>query len=107
MGSSIAQVFNVQNFVNLRQELGFSSSILEEVRKNAIVTLTDNKVYFFGSSQSVKACNDICSIPGGGIPRYLEEDLDSCFQGNTMWYKVRTQGGNVGFVSGKFLRAIQ
>lgn len=109
-----ARVRGVSEFTNLRASPGFDSEVIAEVPLDARVMSLATGVQRWemppGASDS---CRQVCDWmrPGPDGVKALNsalggdfETVDQCFEDNQIWYHVETEGGQTGYVSGKFLR---
>lgn len=108
-----AQVRGVKNFTNLRSAAGFEGEVIGEVALGERVSpVQSTKAGFHVASNGTENCRSACEwmTPGpGGIKALYSagpdfDFINQCFEGNNIWYQVKTTSGLQGYVSGKFLR---
>ena len=99
-------VTNVENFVNMRAKASFKSDVLAEVARGAVLVPADNGIYLPEEASDMDAqCAELCRSSGQRQMSDAEwQGLQQCFDANRIWYKVKQPKGEIGFVSGKFLR---
>tara|TARA_R110002049_G_scaffold10127_1_gene50087 strand:- start:40676 stop:42133 length:1458 start_codon:yes stop_codon:yes gene_type:complete len=98
-----AFVTNVTEFANLRAAPAFAAPLVAEVPRDARVSRTDDA--FYGADTATPHCMSLCQgAYGGPMDAAQMADLNQCFETNAIWYRVRSDSGVVGFLSGKFLR---
>ena len=97
-------VINVNNFVNVRANIGFDQPVVGEARKGARLVIASGKRHAFGDRAVQTLCRQTCVALGESGPRpHILRQLNQCFEDNGLWFQVRGSGLR-GYVSGKFLR---
>lgn len=103
-------VTNVQNFVNIRRDVGFNAPVLYQARIGERLTAETNNVHYFGSEEQYRRCDGVCEYlktqPEYQATGYERTVLNQCFEDNVMWYQVTVANGRTGFVSGRYLTSI-
>lgn len=103
--SSDFVVTNVEEYVNIRQSPGFGGTVVEEAPLGSGLTLLASRnVSGVGTSQQIRRCQRVCErlqdAPGN---QSAQAGVRQCLDDNVLWYRVRTEAGNEGYVSGRFL----
>lgn len=96
-----AKIVNVNEYVNLRQQPGFSSRILSQIGKNEIV-----RVVRSDSIRATQICIDVCQALSLGTREQdtIGSRVQQCIDDNEVWIEVIDARGNRGWVSRKFLK---
>ena len=97
-------VTNVNNFVNVRANVGFDQPIVGEARKGQRLSISSARRFAFGDRAVQIRCRQTCNaLKESGPKPHVLQQLNQCFEDNGLWFQVRG-GGLRGFVSGKFLK---
>ena len=99
-------ITNVENFVNMRAQSGFSGRVVAEIPLGGAVFPADKEMYLSSDKQAGdQRCVDLClAARKQALTGNTLAELDQCFDNNRFWYKVRLANGQTGYVSGKFLK---
>lgn len=98
-------VVNVSEYVNLREEAGFSAPVLRQVPLGERLRVIGTQSLRTPGDESVaERCLEACDAVALD-PADTEEDarVKRCIAANILWYEVRDSENRAGFVSRKFL----
>lgn len=103
--SSPARVTNVNEYVNLRREPGFSARVVRRVPLGEQVQVTSSNPRGFGSARAIQNCQNACQALDRnlGDPAALAR-ARQCIDDNVIWYEVTDARGNRGWISRRFLQ---
>jgi hypothetical protein len=99
------EVGRVQEFVNIRQAPGFEQDIVATAALGAELTVVNAlQVSGVGASEQIRECQTACGHQqSGNQSRAIQDLVRQCLEDNVLWYRVRTDEGLEGYVSGRFL----
>lgn len=98
-----AKIMNVNEYVNLRQQPGFSSRILAQIGRNEIVRIVRRD-----SIRATQICIDVCQALSRGTREQdtIGSRVQQCIDDNEVWIEVIDARGNRGWVGRKFLAEV-
>ena len=93
---------NISEYVNLRFDPSTQSAAISKIEKGEPLSRADGSTYFGLNSTSSNQCYRLCDSENNG--KHLDKTaLGACIEDNGLWYKMRNQRGQVGYISAKFL----
>ena len=101
-----ARVVNVNEYVNLRRQPGFSTAIIRRVPLGERLQLGGSgNARGFGSASQRQNCQNACqSLERNPDDRAARGRAQQCVDDNVIWYEVIDARGNRGWISRRFLQ---
>ncbi len=101
-----ARVVNVNEYVNMRRQPGFSAPIVRRVPLGERLQLAGSgNAQGFGSARQRQNCQNACQAldrnPSDAAARARAQQ---CIDDNVIWYEVLDERGNRGWISRRFLQ---
>ncbi len=106
---SSARITNVSEYVNLRRQPDFSSSILRQVQLGERVRLQQaDNITITGQERDRQSCINACqAFSRNAEDRTARNRTLQCIQDNMIWYEVNDARGNRGWISRRYLEETQ
>ena len=98
------RVVNVDEYVNIRSQASFRSSIVARAVRDEVLTSTNTYSWWFMGSRRGEQCSTLCEqVPNNAA---LQSQTQQCIADAEIWQEVRNSSGQTGFVSVKFLEEL-
>jgi hypothetical protein len=109
LASPIAQITNVNEYVNLRGQSDFSAPVIRQVPLGESVRLLrPDNITVIGQERDRQSCINACQAFGRNAEdRAARDRAQQCIQDNMLWYEITDVRGNRGWVSRRFLEEVE
>jgi hypothetical protein len=107
--SPTARITNVNEYANIRTQPDFSAPVVRQVPLGeAVRAQRADNITIIGQERDRQSCFNACQAFGQNAEdRAARDRAQQCINDNMLWYEITDSRGNRGWVSRKFLEAVE